>query len=56
MQISEKRRVARTARRSRVRQKILGTDTRPRLSVFRSNKYLYAQVISDETGRTLADA
>jgi large subunit ribosomal protein L18 len=56
MRISEKRRTARAARRSRVREKIRGTDARPRLSVFRSNKYLYAQVISDETGRTLAAA
>jgi large subunit ribosomal protein L18 len=54
MQISEKRRDARAARRARVRAKVQGTDARPRLSVFRSNKYLYAQVISDETGRTLA--
>jgi large subunit ribosomal protein L18 len=56
MQISEKRRDARTARRARVRRKVRGTDARPRLSVFRSNKYLYAQVISDESGRTLAAA
>lgn len=54
MQISERRRDARAARRARVRSKIQGTDARPRLSVFRSNKYLYAQVISDESGRTLA--
>ena len=56
MQISEKRREARAARRERVRKKVVGDDTRPRLSVFRSNKYLYAQVISDQTGRTLAAA
>jgi large subunit ribosomal protein L18 len=56
MEISEKRRTARAARRARVRKKIRGTDARPRLSVFRSNKYLYAQVISDETGRTLVAA
>jgi len=56
MAISEQRRNARAARRSRVRKKIRGTDARPRLSVFRSNKYLYAQVISDETGRTIAAA
>jgi large subunit ribosomal protein L18 len=54
MDISEQRRNARAARRARVRKKVRGTDARPRLSVFRSNKYLYAQVISDETGRTLA--
>jgi large subunit ribosomal protein L18 len=33
---------------------VRGSDTRPRLSVFRSNRHIYAQVISDETGRTLA--
>ena len=48
------RRIARTRRRRRVRRKVLGTDQRPRLSVFRSNRHLYAQVISDESGRTLA--
>lgn len=56
MDVSKKRRLARTARRSRVRKKIQGTDARPRLSVFRSNKYLYVQVVSDETQRTLAAA
>jgi len=53
MQVSEQRRSARAARRERVRDRVRGTDRRPRLSVFRSNKYLYVQVISDESGRTL---
>ena len=53
MQVSEQRRNARAARRERVRDSVKGTDRRPRLSVFRSNKYLYVQVISDESGRTL---
>jgi large subunit ribosomal protein L18 len=48
--------VARERRQSRVRRRVRGTDTRPRLCVFRSNKHTYAQVISDETGRTLAAA
>jgi large subunit ribosomal protein L18 len=56
METSQHRRMARAARRERVRKKVRGTDARPRLSVFRSNKYLYAQVISDETGRTIAAA
>ena len=56
MQISEQRRRARGYRRDRVRRDVLGTDERPRLSVFRSNKYLYVQVISDQSGRTLAAA
>lgn len=37
----------------RVRKHISGTATRPRLTVFRSNKQIYAQVIDDEAGRTL---
>ncbi len=39
-----------------IRGKISGTTERPRLSVFRSNKQIYAQVIDDTTGRTLAAA
>jgi len=41
-------------RKRRVRAKIKGTATRPRISVFRSNKYIYAQAIDDEKGVTLA--
>jgi len=37
----------------RTRSKIFGTDSRPRLSVFRSNKYLYGHIINDESGKTL---
>jgi large subunit ribosomal protein L18 len=44
----------RLKRRRRVRAKITGTATRPRISVFRSNKGLCAQAIDDRTGRTLA--
>ena len=40
----------------RVRKVISGTATRPRMSVFRSNKQIYAQVIDDTTGKTLAAA
>ena len=40
----------------RVRNKISGTAARPRLSVFRSNKQIYAQVIDDETAKTLVYA
>ncbi len=42
--------------KARVRGKIHGTPDRPRLSVFRSNKQIYAQVIDDTTGTTLASA
>lgn len=40
----------------RIRKKISGTATRPRLSVFRSNKSIYAQLINDETATTLIAA
>jgi large subunit ribosomal protein L18 len=42
--------------KKKIRAKIGGTSTRPRLSVFRSNKFIYAQVIDDNTGKTLAQA
>jgi large subunit ribosomal protein L18 len=44
----------RLKRRRRVRAKVRGTAERPRLSVFRSNKGLFAQLIDDTAGRTLA--
>ncbi len=56
MGVSAKRRIARQRRAARVRKKVSGSDTVPRLSVFRSNRYLYVQVISDQSGRTLAAA
>lgn len=40
----------------RIRKRVNGTAERPRLSVFRSNKQIYAQVINDLTGTTLASA
>ncbi len=40
-------------RQTRIRTKIRSTADRPRLSVFRSNQYLYAQVIDDKAGKTL---
>ena len=43
-------------RRARVRKNIRGTSDRPRLSVYRSNRYIYAQVIDDTGGVTLAAA
>lgn len=39
-----------------IRGKLLGTSERPRLSVFRSNKHIYAQIIDDANGHTLASA
>lgn len=47
---------SRLARQRRVRRQIRGTDERPRLCVFRSHRYTYAQIISDDTGRVLASA
>ena len=46
--------IGRRRRQERVRKKVLGTDARPRVCVFRSNKHIYAQVISDNQGKTLA--
>jgi len=46
----------RLLRQKRVRKRVRGTNTRPRLCVFRSGKHIYAQVISDESGKTLAAA
>ena len=48
--------VGRRRRHRRVRKKIYGTAQRPRLAVFRSNRFIYAQVIDDQSGRTLASA
>jgi len=45
--------VSRTRRRERVRARVRGTAERPRLSVFRSGKHMYAQVIADTDGTTL---
>lgn len=48
--------LARQRRHARVRAKVSGTDTRPRLCVFRSLNYIYAQIIDDSAGQTLASA
>ena len=56
MNASEERRQARYKRQARVRRNIRGTEERPRLSVFRSSKHIYAQIIEDVTGKTLASA
>lgn len=54
--MSKSREASRTRRHRRVRKKVSGTMARPRLAVYRSNKYIYAQVIDDTAGHTLAAA
>ena len=46
----------RNRRHRRVRKHVIGTADRPRLTVFRSNKHIAAQIIDDDTGRTLVSA
>lgn len=46
----------RTQRHKRLRHKVSGTAARPRLAVYRSNKAVYAQLIDDEAGKTIAAA
>ncbi|MCE9585523.1 50S ribosomal protein L18 [Candidatus Nomurabacteria bacterium] len=46
----------RTRLKAKIRSKISGTTERPRLSVFRSNKFIYAQIIDDTVGKTLMQA
>lgn len=48
--------LARQRRHSRVRTKVDGTNTKPRLCVFRSLNYIYAQIIDDSVGQTMASA
>ncbi len=42
--------------KNRIRAKVKGTDERPRLTVFKSNKFTYAQIIDDNQGKTLVEA
>ncbi len=50
------RNAARKFRHNRIRNKISGTPEKPRLTVYKSNKNVYAQIIDDTTGRTLVSA
>ena len=50
------KREARLRRAARVRKKVAGTASRPRIAAFRSNKHIFAQLIDDEAGITLASA
>ncbi|UCF88513.1 MAG: 50S ribosomal protein L18 [bacterium] len=53
--IEDKKRT-RVQRRKRIRDKVYGTAERPRLSVFRSTRHIYAQIIDDDMGSVLASA
>ncbi|MBY7141699.1 50S ribosomal protein L18 [Virgibacillus sp. NKC19-3] len=48
--------VTRKRRHARVRDKVVGTEARPRLNVYRSNKHIYVQLIDDKRGNTVASA
>ena len=54
--MSKETELARQRRHRRVRKRVTGTAERPRLNVFRSLKHIYAQVIDDDRGHTLAAA
>lgn len=56
MSVSNERNMARLRRQTRVRRKVKGVEERPRLCVFRSARHIYAQIIEDTTGKTLASA
>jgi large subunit ribosomal protein L18 len=54
--LKDRKKLARSKRKKRVRSRVIGTSERPRLNVFRSLKHIYAQAIEDTTGKTLASA
>lgn len=54
MKKTEAKQLGRERRHARIRARVTGTAERPRLAIFRSNKYLYAQLINDESGATIA--
>ncbi|MCH9057219.1 MAG: 50S ribosomal protein L18 [Planctomycetes bacterium] len=56
MNQSKQKSVRRSRRRIQIRKRVLGTPTRPRISVYRSLNHMYAQVIDDLAGRTIASA
>ncbi|MCA9354482.1 MAG: 50S ribosomal protein L18 [Candidatus Kaiserbacteria bacterium] len=56
MEKSQYKTQMRAKRHNRLRHKVSGTAARPRLAVFRSNKFVYAQLIDDTAGKTIASA
>lgn len=53
---TQQKNMKRARRHGRIRSRVIGTPERPRLSVYRSNKFIYAQLIDDGKGVTLASA
>ena len=53
--VKQNKKLKKDRRHRRIRAKVFGTLSRPRLSVFKSNKYIYAQLIDDENGKILAN-
>jgi large subunit ribosomal protein L18 len=51
-----RKRAGRVRRHARVRRKIRGVAERPRLAVYRSNRHIYAQLVDDDAGKTVASA
>ena len=56
MVVTEAKRAHKNRRRARIRRKIFGTAERPRLSVYRSNVHIYAQLVDDLEGHTIVAA
>jgi large subunit ribosomal protein L18 len=56
MDAASQRRKARFKRKLRIRRNVSGTPQRPRMSVFRSKKHIYVQIIDDTTGQTIVAA
>ncbi|HWB34339.1 MAG TPA: 50S ribosomal protein L18 [Candidatus Paceibacterota bacterium] len=53
MKHSTAKTLGRTRRHARIRSRVVGTAARPRLAVYKSNRYLHAQIIDDEAGKTI---
>ncbi len=56
MNTSAQKTIQKNRRHARIRAKVSGTAARPRLAVFKSNRFVYAQVINDEAGVTIASS
>ncbi len=54
--ISQKKQIKRVRRHARIRAKVVGTPEMPRLSIYKSNKYIWAQLVDDTNKKTLVSA